>query len=308
MKTFILKAVERLRNYSQKLDAKAILFEKSWEVFNETGDKELMIFRTNSELLISRNGIVQKGKWELLDIANLLIDVDNKSYLLNAAYIEEKFLALKLDGTQQFMVMIETDMKNRFSMNSINAIEQYLEDRYKRIEAEKAEQKRLEEQKRKQLEAAIAEQRRREAIRQSEIERELVMKERSEAQRRREQAQMEVQKAEEEREYQEKARERYEGYRKEWLRKGAVKDYILQKFGRIFIFIFCIVSPIVFVILSLFTPLLNDIYSGNNIESLSVLIFIPVYFIFYFIGEDEYDQAMQNYEDYKEYKKNGEYD
>ena len=180
MKTFILKAVERLKNYSQKLDAKAILFEKSWEVFNETGDKELLIFRTNSELLISRNGIVQKGKWELLDIANLLIDVDNKSYLLNAAYIEEKFLALKLDGTNQFMVMIETDMKNRFSMNSINAVEQYLEDRYKRIEEGRAEERRLE------------------AIRQSQIEKELVMKERSEAQRKRELDRIAYQKAKEE--------------------------------------------------------------------------------------------------------------
>ena len=184
MKTFILNVIKRLENYSQKLDAKAILFDKSWEVFNETGDKELIIFRTNSELLISRNGIVQKGKWELLDIANLLIDMDNKSYLLNAAYIEDKFLALKLDGTQQFMVMIETDMKNRFSMNSINVVEKYLEDRYKRIEEEqkrlaqqqmmqlvaaKAEQKRLAQQKMIQLVVAIAEKKRREEIRQTQI-------------------------------------------------------------------------------------------------------------------------------------------
>lgn len=149
MKTYLLNAVQRLKNYSQKLDAQAILYDKSWEVFNESGDKELMIFRANNELLISRNGIIQKGKWELLDISNLIIDVGEKSYLLNAAYIEDQFLALKLDGTEQYMVMIETDMKNRFSLNTVKSIEGYLDDRYKKIEQkrirkEKAEQKRIE--------------------------------------------------------------------------------------------------------------------------------------------------------------------
>lgn len=108
-----------------------------------------MIFRANNELLISRNGIIQKGNWELLDISNLIIDVGENSYLLNAAYIEDQFLALKLDGTEQYMVMIETDMKNRFSLNTVKSIEGYLDDRYKKIEQErirkeKAEQKRIE--------------------------------------------------------------------------------------------------------------------------------------------------------------------
>lgn len=156
MKTFILNAVQRLKKYSQKLDAQAVLYDKSWDVFNETGDKELMIFRANSELLISRNGIVQKGKWELLDIANMIIDVGEKTYLLNAAYIEDKFLALKLDGTEQYMVMIEADMKNRFSLNSVKSIENYLEDRYKKIEAkeqaEREEIKRLEAEKKAEKE------------------------------------------------------------------------------------------------------------------------------------------------------------
>ncbi len=152
MKTYLLNAVKRLKNYSQKLDAEAILFEKSWEVFNESGNKELMIFRINNELLISRNGIVQRGKWELLDIANLIIDAGEKTYLFNAAYIEDKFLALKLDGTNEFMVMIEADMKNRFALDSVKSIESYLDDRYKRIEEKKEAEKKVQ----KRLEAKIA--------------------------------------------------------------------------------------------------------------------------------------------------------
>lgn len=154
MKTYLLKSVQRLKRYSQELDAKAILFSKSWEVFNESGDKELLIFKPNTDLLIVRNGIVEKGRWELIDVANIIIYAgDNKGYMFNAAYIEDEFLALRLDGTKEYMVMIEADMKNRFSLNSIQSIEGYLDNRYKRIEAKKEaeseEQKRNEEEKRR---------------------------------------------------------------------------------------------------------------------------------------------------------------
>lgn len=175
MKTFLLSKVKRLKNYSQELDAKAVLHNKSWEVFNETGDKELMIFRSSQELVISRNGIVQKGKWELLDIANILIDVGEVSYLLNASYIEDEFLALKLDGTERYMVMIEADMKNRFSLNSIKSIEGYLDNRYRSLEAEKEaknqEQKRLEERREEEKERTREQERKRLILEQEERER-----------------------------------------------------------------------------------------------------------------------------------------
>ena len=100
MKTFLLTSVKRLKNYSKIIDAEAILYDKSWAVFNETGDRELMIFRPNKELLISRKCIIQKGKWELLDIANIIIDMGDRTYLFNASYVEDDLLALQLDGTE----------------------------------------------------------------------------------------------------------------------------------------------------------------------------------------------------------------
>lgn len=66
MKTYILNELDRLKQYNKQLDAKAVLYNKNWEVFNEEGDKELLVFRPNNELLIVRKGIVQKSKWELL--------------------------------------------------------------------------------------------------------------------------------------------------------------------------------------------------------------------------------------------------
>ena len=139
MKTFLLTSVKRLKNYSKTLDAEAILYNKSWTVFNETGDKELMIFRPNKELLISRKGIIQKGKWDLLDIANIIIDMGDRTYLFNASYVEDGLLALRLDGTEEYMVMIDPEMKERLLLNSVQSIEAYLDNRYKRILADIAD-------------------------------------------------------------------------------------------------------------------------------------------------------------------------
>lgn len=58
MKTHLLSCLNDIRQYSQKLDAKAVLYNKSWEVFNDMGEKETLIFRPINELLIVRNGVV----------------------------------------------------------------------------------------------------------------------------------------------------------------------------------------------------------------------------------------------------------
>lgn len=68
MKTYLLNSIQNLVSISKKFDAKAVLYNKTWEVFNDTGEKKVFIFRSNNELLISRNESVQKGKWELISI------------------------------------------------------------------------------------------------------------------------------------------------------------------------------------------------------------------------------------------------
>lgn len=276
MRTFILNAVERLKNYSQKLDAKAILFDKSWEVFNETGDKELIIFRANSELLISRNGIVQKGKWELLDIANMLIDVNNKSYLLNAAYIEDKFLALKLDGTNQFMVMIEADMKDRFSMNSVNAVEQYLEDRYKKIEAKKT--RKLEEKRQLQIEEENAENRRLELVQREEKERKLQEKRQKNIQEKKEKMKEELYllmaeelRGEEIRELTKDESEIMVDLKRSF--KAVRRRYIEYIFYSVFNIVVFILSPITTIILSYLSTPFNEAI-GMNYYSQSDIFFL----------------------------------
>lgn len=130
MKTYISNTIQRLKIYSKQLDAQSILYGKNWEVFNDTGEKEVFIFRPNSELLISRNGLVQKGKWELLSVNSLLIDVDCKSYLLNTVFADDKFLALQLDGTDGCIMLIESETSKQLFLDTINKVEKYLENKY----------------------------------------------------------------------------------------------------------------------------------------------------------------------------------
>jgi hypothetical protein len=127
MKTYLLSALQKVATLNRLLDAEAVLYDKSWEVFNDSGDKEVFIFRRNNELLISKKGIVQKGKWEVLSANTLLIDFDNASYLFNSAFVDNKLIALKLDGTEECMIMIDSQLKKQLMMDSIESVENYLE-------------------------------------------------------------------------------------------------------------------------------------------------------------------------------------
>lgn len=130
MKTYILNSLDRIREYSKRLDAKAILYNKNWEIFNDDGEKEALIFRPNNELLIVRKGIVQKTKWELLPTSSILITTDTITYLFNAAFVDSQFLALQLDGTNECMIMIDSETKKQLVLETIDSIERYLNATY----------------------------------------------------------------------------------------------------------------------------------------------------------------------------------
>lgn len=130
MKTYILSTLDSIRQYSKTLDAKAILYNKNWEVFNDSGEKEVLIFRPKNELLIVRQGIVQRSKWELLPMGALLIETDTTTCLFNAAFVDNNFLAMQLDGTDECMLMVESNCMKQMILDSISKIENYLKDTY----------------------------------------------------------------------------------------------------------------------------------------------------------------------------------
>ena len=64
MKTYLLDILNRYNRFSENLDVKTILCNKSWFIFNDTGDKELYIFQENGSLIASVNGKVTNATWQ----------------------------------------------------------------------------------------------------------------------------------------------------------------------------------------------------------------------------------------------------
>lgn len=100
MKTYLKSIVKQLRNYSATLDKTLILIDKPWALIDDELEMQKLIFKKNKELILSKNGQVQIGKWDYFPEAkSLLIDRNTDKILCNEAFIDKAVLVLRLDGT-----------------------------------------------------------------------------------------------------------------------------------------------------------------------------------------------------------------
>lgn len=100
MKVYLKSIVKQLRNYSATLDKTSILVDKPWALIDEEFEMQKLIFKKNKELILSKNGQVQIGKWDYFPEAkSLLIDRNTDKILCNEAFIDKGVLVLRLDGT-----------------------------------------------------------------------------------------------------------------------------------------------------------------------------------------------------------------
>lgn len=49
----------------------------------------------------------------------------------NAAFVDNNFLVLQLDGTNECMIMVESETKKQLALENIPSIERHLEQKYK---------------------------------------------------------------------------------------------------------------------------------------------------------------------------------
>lgn len=108
MKTYLLDIPNKYHRFSKNLDVKAILCNKSWLIFNDSGDKELYIFQENGSLITSVNGSVINATWQYISANNsLVISFKEQSYMLHPSFKDDVIFALQQDGTERFVFMIE---------------------------------------------------------------------------------------------------------------------------------------------------------------------------------------------------------
>jgi hypothetical protein len=130
MKTFLLDIIPRIQKYSKKLDLETQLKNNHWVCISDNSDKKtVFIFRSNNELIISENGIVQKASWELLSQNALLISMNQSTYLFKQAFQDESFMALSLDNHKEFAVFFNEN-KFQSTILSLNEIKTLLENKY----------------------------------------------------------------------------------------------------------------------------------------------------------------------------------
>ena len=128
MKTFIINKIQGLSGFSRKLDILSLLSYNEWVLFN--GDKnysEKYIFEKDNKLLISRNGIITFLEWYFIKINNKIrIDLNQQSYMLNPIIYDNNIIMLQLDGTNQYIFLINPNSNEIKDYNNFKNIQWYL--------------------------------------------------------------------------------------------------------------------------------------------------------------------------------------
>lgn len=156
MKTYLFDTLNRYKQFSETLDVKAILCNKSWWIFNNSDEKEIYIFQGDGTLIISYGGKVTNATWQYIPVnKSLIISTKDEAYMLHPAFIDEKIFALQQDGTNKFAFMIDENQANRFLPKTLTELAAYFEEKERQKIQEQQKRRLLEQENthRKQIEA-----------------------------------------------------------------------------------------------------------------------------------------------------------
>lgn len=59
----------------------------------------------------------------MLGVDSILIETDSVTYYLKAAFVVEMYLILQVDGTDECMIMIESNTKEKLALNTLESID-----------------------------------------------------------------------------------------------------------------------------------------------------------------------------------------
>lgn len=130
MKTFFSDLIPKIARYSEKLDNISKLTDQHWIAIGEMKEaRVLYIFRLNGDLLISRDGIVEKAKWEYLGQKTLLLETKTENYLFKQEFNDGNVLALRVDGKDVYAFLVN---ESRFEseLNNLEAVNKFLRAKY----------------------------------------------------------------------------------------------------------------------------------------------------------------------------------
>lgn len=132
MKTYLFDSFNRYKRFSEELDAKTILCNKAWWVFNDSGEKELYIFNEDGSLIISVSGKVTNATWKYITAnKSIIISGNNQSYMVHPAFYDNTIFALKVDGTNEFAFFIDENKLPSTNLRTLNDLIFYFQEKEK---------------------------------------------------------------------------------------------------------------------------------------------------------------------------------
>lgn len=110
MKYYLNNFSKQLRNYSLSLDKTSILIEKPWILYDDDYEIQRLIFKKNKELVLSKAGKAQLGKWDYFPEAkSLLIDRNSDKILCNEVFVNEGVIILKVDSFKDYYIILANE-------------------------------------------------------------------------------------------------------------------------------------------------------------------------------------------------------
>ena len=125
MKIFLEGILPQILGFSKKLDKLILIVDEPWVIISENDSFMKLIFRQNNTLLVSENGNVSLGKWDLLNKADsLLLEINNSLKLYSHGFLDEAILILKIDGGTDYLILV-----NQNRIPDLNYVS-YIENKY----------------------------------------------------------------------------------------------------------------------------------------------------------------------------------
>jgi hypothetical protein len=125
-----IKVVHKIQEFSRSFDELDFLINQHWVVIDKiNASKIVYIFQPNGVLLISRNGKVEKAKWDCLGTSSLLVDIQSESLLYRLGFMDANILALKMDGNNEYELFVN-ESKNETQLSLAESIIDYLNTNY----------------------------------------------------------------------------------------------------------------------------------------------------------------------------------
>jgi hypothetical protein len=101
MNNYLNNIIPRLKRYSSSLNKKEIFIDKPWIFIDGKGNEHEYIFMRDGRLLMSLNGDVTEGKWELLPNEKLLVNRITDQIMLQNMFVDDALMALQKSGSDE---------------------------------------------------------------------------------------------------------------------------------------------------------------------------------------------------------------